>query len=166
MKSTEFASSKPGQPSTSDRLAQKQCISESKAAQNSEIPKPALDQFEGLFPEFNRRLSPKNNLGLSPAQPLGLGVASYPGLISNQNPGLTSRPEQELVIPEKLEEKTESAEVFSGQAFGVEPRQLVENTTLIGLKVSMPVKPAESMFLNRLSANLEKAAEKKGQKEF
>jgi hypothetical protein len=51
---------------------------------------PALDQFRGLLPDFNNRLSPVRDLGLSPLRRPRLSSEHLPRLVSNSASGLVS----------------------------------------------------------------------------
>lgn len=51
---------------------------------------PALDQFRGLLPDFNNRLSPERDLGLSSLRPSRLSPESLPRLVSDSALGLVS----------------------------------------------------------------------------
>ena len=51
---------------------------------------PALDQFRGLLPDFNNRLSPERDLGLSSPGPSRLSPESLPRLVSDSAMGLVS----------------------------------------------------------------------------
>jgi hypothetical protein len=66
--------------------------------------RPAIDQLDGILPDFNRRLSPELNLGLSPAGQPRLSHDAHPRLFSGSCIGLLSShlPEiqpKELKIP-------------------------------------------------------------------
>lgn len=51
---------------------------------------PALDQFRGLLPDFNNRLSPERDLGLSALGHSRLSPESVPRLVSDSALGLVS----------------------------------------------------------------------------
>lgn len=51
---------------------------------------PALDQFRGLLPDFNNRLSHERDLGLSSPVPSRLSPESLPRLVSDSALGLVS----------------------------------------------------------------------------
>jgi hypothetical protein len=51
---------------------------------------PALDQFRGILPDFNNRLSPERDLGLSSLGPSRLSPESLPRLVSDTAMGLVS----------------------------------------------------------------------------
>jgi len=65
---------------------------------------PAVDQLNGILPDFNNRLSPERNLGLSPAGQPRLSPENHPRLVSDSCVGLSSSqsPEtlsQKLKVP-------------------------------------------------------------------
>ncbi len=51
---------------------------------------PVLDQFRGLIPDFNKRLSPKRDLGLSSSDHLRLSPETIPRLVSSSCIGIKS----------------------------------------------------------------------------
>lgn len=51
---------------------------------------PALDQFRGLLPDYNNRLSSDRDLGLSSPEPSRLSPESLPRLVSDSALGLVS----------------------------------------------------------------------------
>lgn len=63
---------------------------------------PSVDQFNGVLPDFNNRLSPERNLGLSPAGHLRLSPETHPRLISGSCVGISSSKSQEI-LPQKHE---------------------------------------------------------------
>jgi hypothetical protein len=65
---------------------------------------PAVDQLNGILPDFNNRLSPERNLGLSPAGQPRLSPENHQRLVSDSCVGLSSSqsPEtlsQKLKVP-------------------------------------------------------------------
>lgn len=51
---------------------------------------PVLDQFRGLMPDFNKRLSPERDLGLSSSDHLRLSPETLPRLVSSSITGIKS----------------------------------------------------------------------------
>lgn len=62
---------------------------------------PVLDQFRGIMPDFNKRLSPDRNLGLSSSCHLRLSPETLPRLVSSSCTGISSAalPESVFEIP-------------------------------------------------------------------
>ena len=58
--------------------------------ESSTFSSPALDQFRGLLPDFNNRLSPTRDLGLSPVGNTRLSSEARPRLVSDSALGLVS----------------------------------------------------------------------------
>lgn len=58
--------------------------------ESSTYSSPALDQFRGLLPDFNNRLSPTRDLGLSPLGNSRLSPEARPRLVSDSVLGLVS----------------------------------------------------------------------------
>jgi hypothetical protein len=63
---------------------------------------PAVDQLNGILPDFNNRLSPERNLGLSPARQPRLCSETHSRLFSSSCVGLSSSQSREI-LPQKLE---------------------------------------------------------------
>lgn len=60
------------------------------AYESATFSSPALDQFRGLLPDFNNRLSPERDLGLSPLGSPRLSSEPLPRLVSDSVLGLVS----------------------------------------------------------------------------
>lgn len=58
--------------------------------ESAAFAKPALDQYLGVFPDLNRRLSPERDLGLSPAGQPRLSSEAHPRLFSARVEGLST----------------------------------------------------------------------------
>ncbi|WP_082093207.1 hypothetical protein [Methanosarcina siciliae] len=81
--------------------------------ESSTYSSPALDQFRGLLPDFNNRLSPTRDLGLSPLENSRLSSETRPRLVSDSSLGLVGtlpgplsglKPENpELPVSKRLE---------------------------------------------------------------
>jgi hypothetical protein len=87
------------------------------AYESATFSSPALDQFRGLLPDFNNRLSPVRDLGLSPLGHSRLSSDSHPRLVSDSAfglaPGTLSSPLSGL--------KTENLEMPVGKGLEIIP---------------------------------------------
>ncbi|AKB78049.1 hypothetical protein MSHOH_1566 [Methanosarcina horonobensis HB-1 = JCM 15518] len=80
---------------SSDRAARENCEKPparqlTPTYESAVFSSPALDQFRGLLPDFNNRLSPERDLGLSSLWPSRLSPESLPRLVSDSDLGLAS----------------------------------------------------------------------------
>lgn len=121
---------------------------------------PAVDQLNGILPDFNNRLSPDRNLGLSPIGQPRLSPATHPRLVSDSCAGLSSSQSQEI-LPQKLE-------VPVGKGFDIKPD--FAGRTLTGVEVcafigaDLPIAPLGSRLMT-LSATEEKLKSAEKEKE-
>lgn len=60
------------------------------AYESATFSSPVLDQFSGILPDFNNRLSPERDLGLSPTGVSRLSPGHLPRLVSGSALGLVS----------------------------------------------------------------------------
>jgi hypothetical protein len=58
--------------------------------ESTAFSRPAIDQLNGILPDFNKRLSPERNLGLSPAGHSRLSSETHPRLVSDSCVGLSA----------------------------------------------------------------------------
>jgi hypothetical protein len=104
---------------------------------------PAVDQFNGILPDFNQRLSTQMNLGLSPAGQLRLGSDTHPRLVSDSCAGLSSSHLPE-VMPRKLETPV-------GKGFEIKPdlagRPLTEPKVGSFISADLPIAPLGSRLM-------------------
>ncbi|MCQ1537144.1 hypothetical protein FTO70_15970 [Methanosarcina sp. KYL-1] len=124
--------------------------------ESATFSRPALDQFNGVLPEFNRRLSPDRDLGLSPAGQPRLSPETRPRLVSECSQGLVSGNRFGALS----ELKTEDLEFPAGK--GLEVRPDLPGRTLRGDKfgtfsasADLPMGPVESKLMS-LSSTEEK----------
>ncbi len=103
---------------------------------------PILDQFRGLMPDFNKRLSPNRNLGLSSSGHLRLTPETLPRLVSSSCAGIRSSSLPESVF--------ESPKTPAGK--GLEILPYLPDRTLTGagmciLSADLPMSPLASRLL-------------------
>lgn len=117
---------------------------------------PALDQFGGLLPDFNSRLSPERDLGLSSHMPLRLSPESLPRLVSDSVSGLVSGSLSSPLSGLKLEQP----EMPAGVGLVIKPD--LAGRTLAGdkigsltLRADLPIGPVESRMLTLRPAESE-----------
>ncbi|HIH93367.1 TPA: hypothetical protein HA338_04775 [Methanosarcina acetivorans] len=97
--------------------------------ESSTFSSPALDQFRGLLPDFNNRLSPMRDLGLSPLGHSRLSSEARPRLVSDSALGLVSG-----ILPGPLSgPKNEKPEMSVGKRLEITPD--LPGKTLAGDKV-------------------------------
>lgn len=129
---------------------------------------PSVDQFNGVLPDFNNRLSPERNLGLSPAGHLRLSPETHPRLISGSCVGISSSKSQEI-LPQKhelpvgkgLEIKPDLAgKAIAGRSIAGRSIAGVDSCSFVS--ADLPIAPLGSRLVN-LVADEEKlkSAEKK-----
>ena len=118
---------------------------------------PAVDQLNGILPDFNNRLSPERNLGLSPAGQPRLSPETHPRLVSDSCAGLLSSQPLET-LPQKLKTPV-------GKGLEIRPdlagRMLTGTGLCSFIGADLPIAPLGSRLLT-LSATEEnlKSAEK------
>jgi len=113
---------------------------------------PAVDQLNGLLPDFNNRLSPERNLGLSSIGQPRLSPETHPRLVSSSFVGLSSLQSPEI-LPQKLESPV-------GKGFEIKPdlagRTLLgENARSIGFGTYLPIAPLGSRLVTLRHVGLE-----------
>jgi len=122
---------------------------------------PAVDQLNGILPDFNNRLSPERNLGLSPVGQPRLSPETHPRLVSGSCVGLSSSQFKEN-LPKKIETPV-------GKGFEIKPdlagRSLTGSNACSFIGADLPIAPLESRLVT-LSATEEKlkSAEKKNER--
>jgi hypothetical protein len=72
---------------------------------------PMLDQFRGIMPDFNKRLSPDRNLGLTSSCHLRLSPETHPRLVSGSCTGI-----RDAAFPESL---FESPKTLAGKGLEI-----------------------------------------------
>lgn len=103
---------------------------------------PVLDQFRGLMPDFNKRLSPNRDLGLSSSRHLRLSPDTLPRLVSSSCSGIRS-----ATLPETA---FESPKMPAGKGFEIMPDL---PKTLTGARIcsltltDLPMAPLASRLL-------------------
>lgn len=125
--------------------------------ESSTFSSPALDQFRGLLPDFNSRLSPTRDLGLSALGHSRLSSEARPRLVSDSTLGLVSG-----ALPGPLSGlKNENPEMPVGKGLEVLPD--LPGRTLAGDKVGsltlgadLPMGLIESRLLTLRPAEEEK----------
>lgn len=119
---------------------------------------PALDQFRGLMPDFNKRLSPNRDLGLSSSDHLRLSPETLPRLVCSSCTGIKSAGH--------LESAFESPRMPAGKGLEILPdlpgRMLTElRICSPTLSVDLPMAPLASRLLTlRQTGNVLNEVEK------
>jgi hypothetical protein len=115
---------------------------------------PVLDQFRGLMPDFNKRLSPDRNLGLSSSGYLRLSPETLPRLVSSSCTDIRS-----AALPGSV---FESPKTSTGKKLDIMPD--LPGRTLTGiciLSADIPMAPLGSRLLTlRQTEDRVKEAEK------
>ncbi|MDM7917964.1 MAG: hypothetical protein QUS12_02205 [Methanosarcina sp.] len=118
------------------------------AYESASFSSPVLDQFRGLLPDFNNRLSPERDLGLSPLGHARLSPESLPRLVSDSALGLVSGSLSSPLRGLKIEKPEMSAGI------GLEIKPDLAGRTLAGNKIGshtlgadLPMGPVESRML-------------------
>lgn len=158
--SSEYSSEHSGQAAVGEKKALDRALKGTPNYETEAFSKPALDQFDGVFPDLNRRLSQDRDLGLSPSTQPRLSSETRPRLFSGQGLGLgTGMP---------MEAKPEGLDFPAGKGLEIKPD--MPGRTLSGKKVGsvsigadLPAGPVESKLMS-LSSTEEKLknAEKNG----
>lgn len=116
---------------------------------------PVLDQFRGLMPDYNKRLSPDRDLGLSSSGHPRLSPETLPRLVSSSYIGIR---------PAALTESAfESPKTLAGKRFEIKPDlpdRVLTEIRLCSLSADLPMSPLVSRFLTLRQAEAEKKAEK------
>ncbi len=105
---------------------------------------PVLDQFRGLMPDFNKRLSPDRALGLSSSDHLRLSPETLPRLVSSSW--------TEIKSAGLLESVVESPKMHTGKGLEIFPdlpgRMLTESRiSSPTLSADLPMAPLSSKLL-------------------
>jgi len=104
---------------------------------------PAVDQLNGILPDFNNRLSPERNLGLSPAGQPRLSPETHPRLVSDSCVRLSSSQ-----FPETFSQKLE---VPLGKGLEIKPDLAGRSLTRIGacsfIGADLPIAPLGSKLM-------------------
>ncbi|MDD3042477.1 MAG: hypothetical protein PHW56_05960 [Methanosarcinaceae archaeon] len=141
------------QPERKPRDASFASTSVSPNYESASFAKPALDQYRGVFPDLNRRLSPERDLGLSPAGQPRLSSEAHPRLFSARGEGLSA------AMP--LEATEIRPEVSARDSFEVEPGLPARTVTekfnrAFGLEADSAIRPVESRFFEARQEKQEK----------
>ncbi|AKB29265.1 hypothetical protein MSSIT_2546 [Methanosarcina siciliae T4/M] len=124
--------------------------------ESSTYSSPTLDQFRGLLPGFNNRLSPARDLGLSPLGNSRLSPETRPRLVSDSSLGLVG------TLPGPLTGlKPENPELPVGKELEITPdipgRTLAgENVGSLTLGADLPMGLIESRLITLRPAEEEK----------
>ncbi len=117
---------------------------------------PVLDQFRGILPDFNKRLSPDRNLGLSSSGYLRLSPEALPRLVSSSCTDIRS-----VALPGSV---FESPKTSTGKKLEIMPDLPGRTRTgarICTLSADLPMAPLASRLLTLRQAEDEpKEAEK------
>jgi hypothetical protein len=126
------------------------------AYESATFSSPILDQFRGLLPDFNNRLSPERDLGLSPLGHARLSPESLPRLVSDSAQGLVSGSLSSPLRGLKIEKP----EMSAGMELEIKPD--LAGRTLAGNKIGsftlgadLPIGPVGSRMLTLRPAESE-----------
>lgn len=152
-----ISSSHSSEPSEQAAVGENKALHTTPNYETAAFSKPALEQFDGVFPDLNRRLSQDRDLGLSPSCQPRLSEAR-PRLFSGQGLGLGSNM--------ALEAKPEGLDFPAGKGLEIKPD--MPGRTLSGEKVGkivmsadLPQGPVESRMMSFSSTEEKlKSAEK------
>jgi len=103
---------------------------------------PVLDQFRGLMPDFNKRLSSDRDLGLSSSGCLRLSPETLPRLVSGSCSGIRS-----AALPESL---SESPRTPAGKKFEIlpdMPGSMLAGAGMCTLSADLPMAPLASRLV-------------------
>jgi hypothetical protein len=103
---------------------------------------PVLDQFRGLMPDFNKRLSPDRSLGLSSSGHLRLSPETLPRLVSGSCIGIKS-----AALPESV---SESPKMPAGKGLEILPDlpgKMLAGARMCTLSPGLPMAPLASRLL-------------------
>jgi hypothetical protein len=121
---------------------------------------PAVDQLNGILPDFNNRLSPDRNLGLSPAGHLRLSPESHPRLVSNSCVGLSSSQS-----PETLSQKLK---VPVGKGLEIKPDLAGRSLTGVNVRsfigANLPIAPLGSRLVTLVATEEKPKSDEKEKK--
>ncbi|HHV25316.1 MAG: hypothetical protein PHG79_08765 [Methanosarcina sp.] len=116
---------------------------------------PVLDQFRGLMPNYNKRLSPDRDLGLSSSGHLRLSPETLPRLVSSSYIGIRPAALTESVF--------ESPKEPAGKGFEITPDlpgRMLTGARLCSLSADLPMAPLASRLITLRQAEDGKEAEK------
>ena len=114
---------------------------------------PVLDQFGGLLPDFNNRLSPERDLGLSSHMPSRLSQEPLPRLVSDSALGLVSGSLTSPLSGLELEKPEMSAGIGHGIKPDLAGRTLAgDKIGLLTLSADLPLGPVGSRMLTLMPA--------------
>jgi hypothetical protein len=103
---------------------------------------PVLDQFRGLMPDFNKRLSPDRDLGLSSSGHLRLSPETLPRLVSSSCAGIGS-----AALPESV---FESPKMPAGRGLEILPDlpgSMLTESRMRTLNAYLPMAPLASRLV-------------------
>jgi hypothetical protein len=121
---------------------------------------PAVDQLNGILPDFNQRLSPERNLGLSPAGQPRLSPETHPRLVSGSYARLSSSH-----LPETLPK-----ELKTPVGKGLEIKPDLAGRSLTGAKscsfvcADLPIAPLGSRLITLSAADGKPKSDEKEKK--
>lgn len=127
-----------------DRAAREKALAEkiTHTYESVTFSNPILDQFEGLMPDFNKRLSPEKDLRLS-AGNLRLSSGALPRLVSSSISGIRFAALPECIL--------ESPKTPSGKGLEIMPdlpgRTLAGERICSVLHADFPITPLSSRLL-------------------
>lgn len=116
---------------------------------------PVLDQFRGLMPDFNKRLSPDRDLGLSSSAHLRLSPETLPRLVSSSCTGIGS-----AALPESV---FESPKMPAGRGLEILPDlqgSMLTGSRICTINADLPMAPLVSRLVTLRRAKEGKEAEK------
>ncbi|AKB47377.1 MULTISPECIES: hypothetical protein [Methanosarcina] len=129
-----------------DRAAREKALAENLTPtyESVSFSSPVLDQFRGLMPDFNKRLSPNRDLGLSSSDHLRLSPETLPRLVSSSFTGIKSTG--------LLESMPKSPRLPAGKGLEIFPdlpgRMLTESRiSSLTLSADLPMAPLASRLL-------------------
>ncbi len=103
---------------------------------------PVLDQFRGLMPDFNKRLSSDRNLGLSSSSHLRLSPETLPRLVSGSCIGIRF-----AALPESV---SESPKTPAGKGLEIRPDlpgRMLTGVRICTLSADLPMAPLASRLI-------------------
>lgn len=127
-----------------DRAAHEKALAEkiTPTYESATFSNPVLDQFRGLMPDFNKRLSPDRDLGLSSSGHLRLSPDTLPRLVSSSCSGIRS-----ATFPETA---FESPKIPAGKGFEIMPDlpgRALTGASSLTLSADLPMAPLTSRLL-------------------
>jgi hypothetical protein len=117
---------------------------------------PVLDQFRGLMPDFNKRLSPDRNLGLSSSGYLRLSPETLPRLVSSSCTDIRS-----AALPGSVFESPKTSAGKKLEIMPYLPGRKLTGARICTLSADLPMAPLASRLLTlRQTEDRVKEAEK------